>query len=285
MADAGKPGTPQRSISRQDLERVIRRATELAASSDPDERIPESEVVQIAAELGLSARHVRQALLEVPGSEEPGPLDRLFGPDVVMAARSVPGDPETVLRAMEEYLATREYLQVVRRREGLAAFVQADDTVSKVARALRRPRRRFHIARARSVIVRARELEPDVSHVRVDVNVRDRRRRAIRNGILGTAFISAPLGAAVFVPVWQLVTNVAGDPLGIAAGAVAGVGALGLGLAGGITLSGMRFRRKLAAVKLEIQGLLDRLQRGDRLDPPPSPLMRRLKQSARRLSS
>ncbi|MEJ2187072.1 MAG: hypothetical protein P8Z36_14240 [Gemmatimonadota bacterium] len=264
---------------------MIRRASELAASDDPDERIPESDVVQIAAELGLSARHVRQALLEVPGSEEPGLLDRLYGPDVVMAARSVPGDPETLLRVLEDYLATREYLQIVRRREGLAAFVQADDTVSKVARALRRPRRRFHIARARSVIVRSRELEKDVSHVRLDVNVSDRRRRAIRNGVLGTALISAPLGAAVFLPVWQAVTSVVGDPLGIAAGAVVGAGALGLGMAGGITLSGMRFRRKLAAVKLELQGLLDRLQRGDRLDPPPSPLMRRLKQSAKRLNT
>lgn len=284
MAGTDKP-EQQRSISRHDLERVIRRASELAASDDPDERIPESDVVQIAAELGLSARHVRQALLEVPGSEEPGLVDRLYGPDVVMAARSVPGDPETLLRVLEDYLATREYLQVVRRREGLAAFVQADDTVSKVARALRRPRRRFHIARARSVIVRARELEKDVSHVRLDVNVSDRRRRAIRNGVLGTALISAPLGAAVFLPVWQAVTSVAGDPLGIAAGAVVGAGALGLGMAGGITLSGMRFRRKLAAVKLELQGLLDRLQRGDRLDPPPSPLVRRLKQSAKRLNT
>ncbi|MEJ2217999.1 MAG: hypothetical protein P8099_15435 [Gemmatimonadota bacterium] len=285
MADNKKPERSQRSISRHDLERVIRRASELAASADADERIPESEVVQIAAELGLSARHVRQALLEVPGSDEPGPIDRLYGPDIVMAARSVPGDPEALLRMLEDYLATREYLQVVRRREGLAAFVQADDTVSKVARALRRPRRRFHIARARSVIVRARELEQGVSHVRLDVNVKDRRRRAIRNGVLATAFVSAPLGAAVFVPVWQLVASVAGDPLGIAAGAITGVGALGLGLAGGITLSGMRFRRKLAAVKLELQGLLDRLQRGDRLDPPPSPLMRRLRQSTKRMSS
>ena len=52
-------------ISRRDLPAVVKRAAELAAvEGDAEEAISEEEVVRIAAELGLSERHVRQALFE-----------------------------------------------------------------------------------------------------------------------------------------------------------------------------------------------------------------------------
>lgn len=277
MSATGSGESPGTSIARRDLERIIRRANELA-EADRDERISEDELLAIADEVGLAPRHVRRALYELPrGSGEPGLFDRLYGSGTVTAIRTVEMDPEVLIRRLEEYLSTRELLQIVRRQKGVAAFVPADDTFSNVLRTLRRPRRRYHIARAKGVIVRARSLEEDATHVRVDVNVSHERKRAIRNGFLGGTIVSLPLGAAAFFPVGAAVASVAGDPLGVAAGVVAGVSAYSLGMAGGFTISGARFRRRIADARLELQGMLDRLQRGERLEPPPSPLLRRVR--------
>jgi hypothetical protein len=40
--------------------------------------------------------------------------------------------------------------------------------------------------------------------------------------------------------------------------------------------SASRFKTRMAAAKLELDGLLDRAERGDRLEPPPAPWRRRL---------
>lgn len=248
------------------------------AEADQDDRIPEDELLAIAAEIGLAPRHVRRALYELPREAgEAGLFDRLYGSGTVTAIRTVETDPEVVIRRLEEYLSTREFLQVVRRQAGVAAFVPADDTFSNVLRKLRRPRRRYHIARSKGVIIRARSLEESATHVRVDVNVDHERKRAIRAGVLGGTLVSLPLGAAAFFPVHVAIGSVAGDPLGVAAGIVAGASAFGLGMAGGLTIAGARFRRRISEARLEMEGLLDRLQRGERLEPPPSPVFRRIR--------
>jgi len=279
MTDADKRSRGT-SIARRDLERVIHRAAELA-QAESDERIPEDELMAIAREVGLEPRHVRTALYELPRGQEQGILDRMYGPSTVTAIRILERDPEAVIRRLEEYLATRELLQQVRRKEGVAAFVPADDTFSNIVRSLRRPRRRYHIARSQGVIVRARPLDQETAHVRVDVNIRHERKRAVRRGIIGGTLVSAPLGAAVAAPVAAAVASVAGDPLAIAAGIVTGASAFGLGMAGGFTLVGARFWRRLADTRLELEGLLDRLQRSESLDPPPSPLFRRMRRTVR----
>jgi hypothetical protein len=138
-----KPAAPAqdapaaRSIVRRDFEQVIRRAAELSLSdTDPDDNLSEDEVLRIAKELGLPAHHVRQALFELPDLKvRPQWYDRYFGPAVFSVNRVVPTRKEQALRRVEDYLVTREYLQIVRRKGDTIAFVPADDTISSLARA------------------------------------------------------------------------------------------------------------------------------------------------------
>jgi hypothetical protein len=135
----------KRAITRRDFEAVIRRAAELSSAEAEglEEALSEDEVIRIATELGLPDKYVRQALFELP-ELSPASVGRgdYFGEPVLSATRVVPGRAQEMLRRMEDYLTTREYLQVVRRRADRAFFVPAEDAISNLARGLLRPSRR-----------------------------------------------------------------------------------------------------------------------------------------------
>ena len=113
MDDARTP--PDRSITRPQLELVIRRAVELyAAQTDADERLSEDEVLRIGKELGLPAAIVRQAIYEAPAPAAESIVDRWFGAAAVSVSRAVQLPEGDVASRLEEYLATREYLALCR---------------------------------------------------------------------------------------------------------------------------------------------------------------------------
>lgn len=271
---------PSRAITRRQLELVIRRAVELAApDADADERIPEDEVLRIAAELGLQPRHVQQALYELPVRDPARPAgfaQRFFGEPTLQAQRAVPGSAPDLLRRLDEYLTTREYLQLRRRQGEKLLFAPADDAISGVARALSRPASRYHLARASRVLLTVRPLEAGYAHVRLDVDLGDQRRAAVRLGIITGASLGLGFATAAGIA-GAAVGALIGPPAAIIAGAVvAGAAGLAGGLAGGIALLANRFRGRVAQAREELEGLLDRIERGERLDPPPSPFLRRL---------
>ena len=273
-ADAGAPG-----ITREDLQLVIRRAAELyTEETDADEHLSEAEVLRIADELGLPGRHVRRALYELPRSRgESGWVDRWFGPPVVVGTRVVPGEPAEVVDRLEDYLVTREFLQVLRRQGEKAAFSPAEDAISNVARAVRRPQRQWQIARARRVLVEARPIPEEESHVRLEVDVANRRSTAVTGGVVGGVLVGLPLAAGAFFPVGHIVFDIAGDAAGYAAGLVAGASAFAASVSAGVAVARHRFRARLEDARLEIAGLLDRLEGGRKLDPPPAPWLRSLR--------
>jgi hypothetical protein len=282
MADASPPELsrePPRGISRNELQLVIRRAAELYTSeADAADRLSEEEVLRIADELGLPKRHVRQALYELPRRpREDRWLDRHYGPPSVIGTRLVPGDPDAVMDRLEDYLVTREFLQVLRRKGGKAAFSPADDAISNVARAVRRPQRQWQIARSRRVLVDTRPVAEDESHVRLELDVEPQRRKAFTSGLVGGALVGLPLAAGAFFPVGHVVFDIAGDAAGYAAGLAAGAGAFGATVASGVAIARSRFRAKVDSARLEIAGLLDRLEGGRTLDPPPAPWLRSLR--------
>src|SRR6185503_15667935 len=117
------------------------------------------EVIRIAAELGLSERHVRQALYEGPQPETTSTfLDRHFGLPRFLTSRAVPLDASMARRSLEDYLVTQEYLQIVRRQADTTTFERAGDTVSLVARTLRRSSK-HQLARAEHLELTVRPLE------------------------------------------------------------------------------------------------------------------------------
>jgi hypothetical protein len=116
------------------------------------------------------------------------------------------------------------------------------------------------MASARSVEVRVEELEGGVSLVafRVDPGTRG---EAIAGAAVGggTGGVGGGVGVAVAL------ATIA--PLGVAV--AAGV-ALGLAVGGGVTWAvGRSHQRKLRDVKAEVEGLLDQLELGRPLEPPP----------------
>lgn len=279
---AGEPtpdAAPETAISREDLQLVIRRAAELyTAEADADEQLSETEVLRIADELGLPGRHVRQALYELPRHRgEGGWVDRWFGLPAVVETRVVPGAPSKVVDRLEDYLVTREFLQVLRRQGERVAFSPAEDAISNVARAVRRPQRQWQVARARRVLVEARPIPEDESHVRLEVDVSNRRRQAVIGGVVGGVVVGIPLAAGAFFPASQIMFDIAGETAGYVAGIAAGVGTFAVTVRAGLAVARSRFRARVDDARLEVASLLDRLEGGRKLDPPPAPWLRSLR--------
>jgi hypothetical protein len=273
---AGPPAQrpTSRSIARSELEQVIRRAAELSIrDADADEQLSEDEVLRIATELGLPAHHVRRALFELPELSVRGRwYDRYFEPPVFTVARVVPGRSQLTLRRIEEYLVTREYLQIVRRRGENLALVPADDTISSLARAFFRPGSKHHLARAKRVLVGVHAIPEGDAHVRIDVDLSQDRSGSVKGatvaGILGGT-IAGGIAAGI-------ASGVAGPILGPVPEILAFGGGMAATIAAAFSIAASRFRNRLYAAKFEVTGLLDRLEHGERLEPPPAPWRRRL---------
>lgn len=265
-----------RSISRRDFELVIRRAAELSASeSDSDESLSEDEVLRIATELGLPDRYVRQALFELPQIDTAAGRADYFGDAVLTATRIVPGDAPHVLRRMEDYLSTREFLQVVRRRPDRSFLMPAEDAISSLVRGLARPSRRYFLARAKRVVLSVRPVEDGRSHVQIALDFSEQRRSALRGATIGGIAGGIAVGAAAAVAV-----GLADLPSGLQIAAQISAFAAGFGGVATAAIAGARaaFRRAIGGAKFEVDGLLDRAEHGQALEPPPAPWRRRLQQ-------
>lgn len=264
-------------ITRRDLPAVVKRAAELAAlEGDAEEQLPEEEVVRIAAELGLSERHVRQALFEGAQEEaEPGFLDRQLGVPRIMATRAVPLSPGDARRALEDYFVTREYLQIVRRQSIATSFEPADDAVSKVARSFSRSKKHC-LAAAEVVELAVRELEPGWTHVRLKAVYPDERKSHIVGAGVATLFLGGSMGGLTTVIVGGVTSGLIGDPASMALGAVAGIGALAASGVGFWAAAKRNYRRWRERSVNEANAVLDRLEKGDELRPPPAPWLRKL---------
>jgi hypothetical protein len=264
-----------KDIDRHAFEVVIRRAAELAMrEGETEEHLSEDEVLRIGSELGLAPRHVRQALYELPELEsEPSSLARYYGPSVLAASRTVPGQADVMSRRLVDYLSTHEYLQLVRRRQGRMIFQPAEDTISLLARGLLRPSNRFQLARSRNVALTVRPLEEDRTHVQIATDLGEQRRSAIRTGVIAGSFCGFAAGlTAAGALAFTLEPSIATATAQIAA--LAGSTAGGLWI--GIRATASNFRKRLATARLELDGLLDRAERGERLEPPAAPWRRRL---------
>ena len=265
------------SISRRDFEVVIRRAAELSAAEPDggDDSISEDEVIRIATEIGLPVRHVRRALYELPALDEKDADSRWFPEPLLVSTRVVPGRSEALLRQIEEYLSTREYMQVVRHRPGRAFLMPADDAISNLARGLTRPSRRYYLARARRVVVSVRPIDEQTAHLQFAMDMSDQRRSAIRTGwtlgTIGGLVVGGIAAAVVTAAGWPGPVQAAGSIIAFASGFAATAAAT-------LTASRAALRRRLTAARFELDGLLDRAEYGERLEPPAAPWRRRLQQ-------
>ena len=258
----GRPPVPS-TISQEELERVIRRASELQfrSSTAPGGSIESQDVIQIGAEVGLDERHVRQALAEVQATsllpeapEDSGLARRLFGPAIIIASRVVPGRPADIEANLESHLSEKELLQRVRTRPGRTLWEPAAGLVPQMRRNMDFTGRGYILAKARSLQVVTEPLEDGWALVTLTADMRNRRAE-----FAGWSLTMLPLGGIGGAVGITLATG--GGLLPILGGVVLASGCVGLGASiarGGTTQ--IRTRMELA-----LQGLLDRLERGEDL--------------------
>jgi hypothetical protein len=112
MADEKSPlPARQTLLDRQALERVLARASELQGAGvipDSSDLISESQLRDIANEVGLSPATVDQALAEertrVNVPDERGLIAQIAGAGFATATRTVPGTPRDVLAVIDSWM-------------------------------------------------------------------------------------------------------------------------------------------------------------------------------------
>jgi hypothetical protein len=259
----GEGGLPERRLSPEQFEAVIRRAAELQAKSadevSPD-GITQSELIRIGREIGISPQYVQRALAETGGPlpAEQSTAVKLFGPATVVASRSVPGHAEAVRAHLEKYLYERERLSAVRRFPDRTTYHPARGfdlhAVINVAQdALgggKQPRvgAGFKLKRARNLEVAVQPLEEGYSYVTLRLDLGNLRTGFATGGVIGGTAGALGVGAV----------------LGIAVDPAAAI--LGLPVIAG-SLWGFRAIQSHTAAHAQthLESLLDCLERGEPL--------------------
>lgn len=254
-----------KSLTRREFDEVIRRAAELAASEPEggETALTEQELFRIAGEVGLERRHVEKALTQIRSSPPTSrnPLAALYGPSFVVASRVVPKTRDQLVPVIDEFMVAGQLLQAVRKGQSVLQYRPAVDWASQIARAASSTSRKYYVASAKRVEVR---LEPvdDIRcmvQIEVDPGTRD---EYMAGGIIGG--LAGGVGAGVGVGL--AVAAAAPAALAVAAGI-----ALGTAVLGGVSWStGHYHKKRLLEVRAEVEGILDRLEAGETLEPPPS---------------
>jgi len=256
---------PGRSLTRKEFDEVIRQAAEIAAS-EPEgggSELTEVDLFRIAGEVGLDERHVRKALVQVRRSPPTGrgPVSALYGPTFVVASRIVPGTREELGRTIDEFMVAGQLLQNVRKSASVLLYRPAVDWASQIARAASSTSRKYYVASSKRVEVRLEQVEESRSFVEIEVEPGTRDEHLV-GGIVG----GLAGGTGIGVGVAFAVATAAPLALGVAAGV-----AVGSAVFGGIGwVTGYYHKRRLLEVRAEIEGILDRLETGESLEPPPS---------------
>jgi len=262
-----------RSLTRREFDAVIRRAAELA-TSDPDSSeggLSEVELFRIAGEVGLDDGHVRRALAEVRSGEAGGGvLDRIFGPSSVRVSRVVPGTVDALGAEVDEFMVANQLLQRVRRGPDLLLYRPAVDWASQLARAASFSSRKYYVASAKAVEVRLERVDDRRTLIEFLVDPGTR-----KDDIAGALVGGAASAGLVGVVVGAGLTALAAFPVAVGAGVVVG-GATWVGVGRGI---GLNHKKKLREVRTELEDVLDRLEMGDSLEPPPASWRRWVKRN------
>lgn len=263
----GKPSPlPERRLTTEQFEAVIRRAAELQARSAEDagkDGMSTGELMKISREIGLSPEHVRRALAESaePAGEGGSLKDRFFGAGWALASRTVPGGAEEVRAHLEMYLLEREWLAVMRRFPDRTVYqrgqgfdlarivVITTDAIWKSSQP--QVGAGFKLKTARRVEVSVHPLEDGYSHVTVRVDLRNQRAGLATAGVLGGGAGAVSIGVALAVAI-NPVTAVAGLPV------------LGASIWGSRALQSASIEKATT----HLEALLDCLERGERLVRP-----------------
>ena len=260
-------------LARRDFDWVMRRAAELA-TEDPggaEDAFSDAEVVRIGREAGLPEEHVRRALAEhrARGGGGGGVVGRwawslqlLLSRDDVSASRVIERPRARIRQELDEFMVGGQLLQRVRRKDDLLQYRPAVDWVSRVARAASFRSREHYVASSRLVEVRLERMS--AGSTLVDIRIDPGIAANYRNWWVMAACVVGPM-AGVAVGVGMAAPSL------LAVGAVLAAGGAAVLLSTLLValLAAPGFRRRLADVRSEAEGMLDGLERENGLEPPP----------------
>lgn len=249
---ADPPALPTPPLDRAALERVLARAAELQGTgAEPSEQLTEQQIVELGAEVGLSARHLRQAMAEertrVAVPEEHGIAARLMGPAHAAASRTVAGQPAGVLSAVDGWMQREECLRVKRRFPDRIVWETGSGVMTNISRWLNLGGRGYHLRRAHEVAATAVAIGDDRVFVQLDADLSNIRANQIQAGTttaLAGGFVSGTLAVlGVMIPVAVV-------PVVVIGGAAA-------------YFSRGTHRRMVSSAQLALEQMLDRLEQGE----------------------
>jgi len=252
-----------RYLTRRDLESVIRRATELeSAVGSTAPELSEADVVRIAQEVGLSEATIRRALAEYQGGgggqllAERGWISRVCGPGLVTTRRTIERPADEVKAELESHFHSNESLRSLRRTKTASLWEVDKGVVASVVRGLGDLfGRGYQLAkRVRAVELQIVPLSPESCEVTLTTDLANSRSGwfwglGIAVGMPATLFtLGIVLGGYTIPDVW-----VALAPAWL-------VVTIGFARAG--------YRRTMDKMRMILDGLLDRLEHDEPLEPP-----------------
>jgi len=249
-------------LTRQDLEALIRRATELEAEAGKAPELSESDVLRIAAEVGVSEVNIRRALAEYRANLPSGSLlvergwaSRLCGPGLVTSSRIIDRPAEEVRQEIESHFVSNESLRIVRRISTGSLWEPESGVVASLMRGFDLLGKGYQLAKkGKAVELRVVPLSEGSSQVSLTIDLgNDRAGWFWLLGVgLGTPFTLVAIGTAAAIP--EIPNAVIGlSPVFLAA-------TIGLARAG--------YRRSMEKMRLLLDGLLDRVEHEEPLSPP-----------------
>jgi hypothetical protein len=247
-APSGAPAPLERAA----LERVLARAAELqAAEADPGElTLTEAQILDVGNEVGIPAKHLRQALAEersrVEVPVERGRVAALFGAATVFASRTVRGTPAALFDKLDDAMQREESLRVKRRFPDRIAWEPRGGMATEFRRIMNVGGHGYRLARAEEVSATVIPVDAERSIVRLDASLANVRSQRIAGGS-GVA-VAGGVTAGVLV----------------ALGVMAAVAALPVaaGLVGGYFIA-RSHTPQVAGAQLALEQMLDRLERGE----------------------
>jgi hypothetical protein len=247
-APSGAPAPLERAA----LERVLARAAELqAAEADPGElTLTEAQILDVGNEVGIPAKHLRQALAEersrVEVPVERGRVAALFGSATVFASRTVRGAPSALFEKLDDAMQREESLRVKRRFPDRIAWEPRGGMATEFRRIMNVGGHGYRLARAQEVSATIIAVDAERAIVRLDASLANVRSQRIAGGS-GVAVAGGVTAGVLF-----------------ALGVMAAVAALPVaaGLVGGYYIA-RSHSPQVAGAQLALEQMLDRLERGE----------------------
>jgi hypothetical protein len=260
---AEESGLPARRLTGEQMEAVIRRASELQfAAGGGEEGISETELLRIGRELGLDAGNLRRALAEVRTSGAPaerGMLVSLMGDRTVRASRIIRRPAAALGMFLEEYLRKCEYMDPVRRFPDRTRYERASGIGPAFGRVAAKLSSRQASLDLQQLDVGVSALEDDTALVELSVDQGTLRAGLVAGGAaVGSAGSMGIIGFALASP--------APDPLALLALPIVG---------GSMWVMRAIYRQKGGSLENRLESFLDRLEHGEVRLPPKSPEWRR----------